>query len=160
MERTIPIATSSSTRSSANSHEYSGSVSDTEKVPDKESAEDVASSLTSASAMKTHLTLAVGLALCALAFWFELSRAEGGNGLSWAYVFEWPLLGLFTVYMWWKILHPGFTIRQRREKPTVAPEYQKMLEAWEGEVRKLEVDRRAEESGRQRSGEAGTPGDE
>jgi hypothetical protein len=121
-------------------------VSDTEKVPDAGSAKEVTSRVTGASAIKTHLTLVVGLALCALAFWFELSRAESGNELSWAYVFEWPLLGLFAIYMWWKILHPGFTIRRPREKPGVAPEYQKMLEAWEGEVRKLEMDRRAEES--------------
>ncbi len=121
-------------------------MSDTEKVPDEGSAKEVTSRLTSASAIKTHLTLVVGLALCAVAFWFELSRAEGGNELSWAYVFEWPLLALFAIYMWWKILHPGFTIRRPREKPGVAPEYQRMLEAWEGEVRKLEMDRKSEES--------------
>lgn len=126
-------------------------MSDTEKVPDERSAKDVVSSWTSASAIKTHLTLIIGLALCSVAFWFELSRAEGGNGLSWAYVFEWPLLGLFALYMWWKILHPGFTIRRPREKSAVAPEFQKMLEAWEGEVHKLEMDRQAEESGSQRS---------
>jgi hypothetical protein len=121
-------------------------VSDTEKVPDEGSAKEVTSRLTSASAIKTHLTLVDGLAFCAVAFWFELSRAEGGNELSWAYVFEWPLLALFAIYMWWKILHPGFTVRRPREKPGVAPEYQRMLEAWEGEVRKLEMDRKSEES--------------
>jgi hypothetical protein len=129
------------------SREYSGLVSDTEKVPDETSAKEVAPSLTSATAIKTHLTLVVGLALCAVAFWFELSRAEGGNELSWAYVFEWPLLGLFAIYMWWKLLHPGFTIRRPREKPGIAPEFQTMLEAWEGEVRKLEIDRGVEEPG-------------
>jgi len=96
--------------------------------------------------MKTHLTLVVGLALCTAAFWFELGRAEGGNELSWAYVFEWPLLGLFALYMWWKLLHPGFTFRRARERPAVAPEYQGMLEAWQSEVRKLEISRRAEET--------------
>jgi hypothetical protein len=135
-------------------------VSDAEKVPDERSAKDVAISWTSASAIKTHLTLIIGLALCSVAFWFELSRAEGGNGLSWAYVFEWPLLGIFVVYMWWKILHPGFTIRRPREKAGVAPEFQKMLEAWEGEVHKLEMDRNAEESRNQHSGDAVMPDDE
>jgi hypothetical protein len=129
-------------------------VSDTEKVPDEGSAKEVTSRLTSASAIKTHLILVVGLALCAVAFWFELSRAEGGNELSWAYVFEWPLLALFAIYMWWKILHPGFTIRRPREKPGVAPEYQRMLEAWEGEVRKLEMDRKSEESQSPQAGDA------
>ena len=129
-------------------------MSDTEKVPDEGSAKEVTSRLTSASAIKTHLILVVGLALCAVAFWFELSRAEGGNELSWAYVFEWPLLALFAIYMWWKILHPGFTIRRPREKPGVAPEYQRMLEAWEGEVRKLEMDRKSQECQSPQAGDA------
>jgi hypothetical protein len=103
--------------------------------------------MSSASAMKTHATLVVGLALCTLAFIFELGRAERGNDLSWAYVFEWPLLGLFAVYMWWKVLHPGFTIRRPRERPAVAPEYEGMLQAWQGEVAKLEARRRTEEAG-------------
>jgi len=111
--------------------------------------------MTGASAMKTHLTLVVGLALCAAAFWFELGRAEGGNELSWAYVFEWPLLAIFAVYMWWKLLHPGFTLRRVREKPAVAPEYQGMLEAWQSEVRKLEVSRQAEEAERARDSASG-----
>jgi hypothetical protein len=122
-------------------------VSDADKVPEEGSPKTV--SLTSASAMKTHLTLVVGLALCTAAFIFELHRAEGGNELSWAYVFEWPLLGLFAIYMWWKLLHPGFTIRRPREKPAVAPEYEGMLRAWQGEVAKLEMNRRAEEAANQ-----------
>jgi hypothetical protein len=134
-------------------------VSDTEKVPDEGSAKEVTSRLTGASAIKTHLTLVVGLGLCIAAFWFELSRAEGGNELSWAYVFEWPLLAVFAIYMWWKILHPGFTIRRAREKPGVAPEYRGMLEAWEGEVRKLEMDRQAE-AARERSSDDAVIGDD
>ncbi len=43
--------------------------------------------------------------ICVTAFAFELSRALSGNTLSWAYVFEWPILGLYAVYMWRKILH-------------------------------------------------------
>ena len=132
-------------------------VSDTEEVPDPASAKKTASHLTSAAAMKTHLTLVVGLALCTAAFVFELGRAEGGNELSWAYVFEWPLLGLFAIYMWWKLLHPGFTFRRAREKPAVAPEYEGMLHAWQGELAKLEMIRRAEETGNaQESGDAVT----
>ena len=95
--------------------------------------------------MKTHLTLLVGLALCALAFWFELKRALGGNTLSWAYVFEWPLLAVFALYMWWKILHPGFTIRRRLVKPALAPEYEGMLVAWQAEQQKFEAVRAKDE---------------
>jgi hypothetical protein len=116
-------------------------VGDSEPVPQSELQHSEVR-FTGMSAMKTHLTLLVGLVLCGSAFWFELGRAERGNGLSWAYVFEWPLLGLFAIYMWWKILHPGFTFRRRREKPAIAPEYQGMLVAWQEEVQKIERDRR------------------
>lgn len=54
--------------------------------------------------------------ICVTAFGFELSRALSGNTLSWAYVFEWPILGLYAVYMWRKILHEDFT-----PPPTASP---------------------------------------
>ncbi len=120
-------------------------MSDTQEVPDGGPANHVEPRVSGTSAIKLHVTLVLGLALCAAAFWFELGRAEGGNELSWAYVFEWPLLGLFAVYMWWRFLHPGFTIRRVRERPAIAPEYQGMLQAWQGELRKLERDRGNEE---------------
>ncbi len=55
--------------------------------------------------VRLHLTLAAGLALCISAFIFEVGRALGGNSLSWAYVFEWPIFAVFAVYMWWNLLH-------------------------------------------------------
>ena len=82
------------------------------------------------SAWRTHLTLAIGLALCAGAFWFELRRALGGNELSWAYVFEWPLLGVFAVYMWWRVLHPAHK-RPVTRPVTEAPEVERMRVAWQ-----------------------------
>jgi len=104
------------------------------------------SRLKGADAFKTHLTLTVGLALCAGAFWFELGRAVRGNGLSWAYVFEWPLLGLFAIYMWWKLLHPGTVNKRRhRARPPIAPEYEGMLAAWQDHQRELEATWRTEE---------------
>jgi len=65
----------------------------------------------------------VGLVLCLLicgsAFTFELTRALGGNALSWAYVFEWPLFACFGTYMWWKLLHPD-EIQKAPAKPSGA----------------------------------------
>jgi hypothetical protein len=61
--------------------------------------------LTGRSAVKLHLTLVLGLALCGTAFSIEVVRALDGNSLSWMYVFEWPLFAGFAVYMWWKLLH-------------------------------------------------------
>ena len=56
-------------------------------------------------AFRLHLTLTLGLALCVSAFIFEVMRALGGNSLSWAYVFEWPIFAVFAIYMWWNLLH-------------------------------------------------------
>ncbi len=129
---------------------------DVDEVNDEERAGASGPSLVTVSAMRTHATLVVGLLLCGAAFWFELRRAEGGNELSWAYVFEWPLLGLFAIYMWWKILHPEFRLRRPSTKPAIAPEYQGMLAAWQDEVRRIESSRRDEDSAPQ----PGHPGGE
>ncbi len=60
------------------------------------------------AAKKTELRIHLGLFLaeliCVPAFVIEIFRALGGNELSWAYVFEWPLLGTYAVYMWRKLL--------------------------------------------------------
>jgi hypothetical protein len=94
--------------------------------------------LTGPSALRAHLTLAGGLALCVVAFWFELGRALGGNALSWAYVFEWPMLGAFGVYMWWRVLHPSVQPARRKSKdPGSAPEFAGMLAAWQEHQREL-----------------------
>ena len=71
-----------------------------------------------------HLTLAVGLAICAVAFAYEISRAIGGNGLSWAYVFEWPIFAGFAIYMWShlrKEYQTGGKEQQPRESSPKAP---------------------------------------
>ena len=105
-----------------------------------------------ADAWRTHAVLLAGLALCALAFWFELGRAERGNTLSWAYVFEWPLLAVFAVYMWWKVLHEGTTPRRRRTtpEPGLAPQYDGMLKAWQAhQVELAEAEQTATDDGDQ-----------
>jgi len=43
--------------------------------------------------------------------WWQAERALGGNTLSWAYAFEWPLLAGYGVYLWWDLVH------DRREAP-------------------------------------------
>jgi hypothetical protein len=75
--------------------------------------------LRGAAAAKLHATLAAGLALCVFAGAFELYRALSGNELSWAYVFEWPLFGVFGTYVWWKLLHEDAPEKHRRERPAV-----------------------------------------
>ncbi len=95
-----------------------------------------------AEAIRAHVTLLVGLGLCGFAFWFELGRAERGNGLSWAYVFEWPLLAIFAVYMWWNVLDPERQTRVKTKKTKeLAPEFHGMLNAWEEHQRALNDER-------------------
>jgi hypothetical protein len=104
--------------------------------------DDVGERPAGAKTLNVHVTLVVVLALCAVAFRFELGRALGGNGLSWAYVFEWPMFAIFGVYMWWSVLHGGRTAGKRRRRsrpdtPVIDPKYAGMLEAWETHRRDL-----------------------
>jgi len=32
--------------------------------------------------------------------WWQAGRAAGGNTLSWAYTFEWPLFAVFLIVVW------------------------------------------------------------
>ncbi len=59
----------------------------------------------STRALLLHLAVVVVAGAClALAYW-QVRRATGGNGLSWAYVFEWPLFAGVAVYAWWDLIH-------------------------------------------------------
>jgi len=88
-----------------------------------------------------HITLVLVLALCLAAFWFELRRAIGGNELSWAYVFEWPIFAVFGVYMWWTTLHQNRRKRRTGPRPkVVAPEHVQMLKNWQEHQRSLAAD--------------------
>jgi hypothetical protein len=56
-------------------------------------------------ALKLHAVILIVVpGFMALCVW-QIYRALGGNSLSWAYVFEWPLFAGYAVYMWWRILH-------------------------------------------------------
>ena len=50
--------------------------------------------------LSVHVGLAIAEVICISAFVVELTRATSGNTLSWAYVFEWPILGGYGLYMW------------------------------------------------------------
>lgn len=86
---------------------------------------------------KTHLGLFAALVCCSAGFWFELVRAEHGDHLSWAYVFEWPLLGFTAIYMWWRFLHPSESEPTSKKASALAPEYDGMLIAWQEHQREL-----------------------
>ena len=43
---------------------------------------------------------------------WQLHRALSGNGLSWAYTFEWPLFAGFVVVFWAKTIRDEFRIKR------------------------------------------------
>lgn len=49
--------------------------------------------------MRHVVAVILVVAFCALGYW-QYMRASGGNTLSWAYTFEWPLFAAFTVALW------------------------------------------------------------
>ena len=59
----------------------------------------------------TAITALLVPAFLALGYW-QLARALGGNTLSWAYVFEWPIFAGYLVYVRWRLVH---------EAPSAAP---------------------------------------
>jgi hypothetical protein len=68
-----------------------------------------------------HLLMVVA---CVGMMWlgdWQFHRAMAGNGLSWAYTFEWPLFSIFAVVFWAKTIKDEFKIR-RGEIPRHAGE--------------------------------------
>ena len=61
---------------------------------------------------KRAISLHVGLVLfvpgCAAAAWWQITRAQDGNGLSYLYSVEWPIFALLGVYFWWMLLHTDY----------------------------------------------------
>lgn len=105
---------------------------------------------TGAQAIRLHLALALCLVICIGVGAFELSRALGGNALSWAYVVEWPILAGFGVYMWWRLLH-GEADRPAKPSRRSAEEQEADaadLAAWNAYLAELH---REEQSGEQGS---------
>ncbi len=68
------------------------------------SREEGQSNLKVRAAWKLHLVGGLGILLCVIALSVETVRAFDGNGLSWVYVIEWPILGGFGVYLWRQLL--------------------------------------------------------
>lgn len=55
--------------------------------------------------MGMHVTLLVLLPVFTWLTLWQLGRALGGNTLSWAYTFEWPLFAGYAIYVWWQLIH-------------------------------------------------------
>ena len=55
--------------------------------------------------MSLHVRAFVFIAICGAAAYWQVTRALSGNGLSWFYSFEWPVLAALTVAGWWHLVH-------------------------------------------------------
>ena len=53
---------------------------------------------------RLNVTALVAIPACLAAGAFELSRALGGNQLSWVYAVEWPVIAGYAVYMWRRLV--------------------------------------------------------
>ena len=60
-----------------------------------------------------------------LAFWgmlwlgdWQFRRAMAGNGLSWAYTFEWPLFAVFGIVFWVRTVRDEFRLRRGADLAT------------------------------------------
>ncbi|MFC0031806.1 hypothetical protein ACFFMM_19985 [Micromonospora chaiyaphumensis] len=48
--------------------------------------------------------------------WWQVTRAAGGNTLSFGYAIEWPVFAAFVVFVWWREVR--HTLRAAREQAT------------------------------------------
>jgi hypothetical protein len=68
-------------------------------------------------AFTLHLALIVWVPTCLLAGWWQVTRAFGGNSLSYLYSAEWPIFAVVGVWGWWMLIHtdPG-TVGRRAQQ--------------------------------------------
>ncbi|MEV0645927.1 hypothetical protein AB0I28_11755 [Phytomonospora sp. NPDC050363] len=74
-----------------------------------------------------HAALIVVCAAFAWLAWWQIGRAAGGNALSWAYAFEWPLFGLCAIALWIREireeLRKNGPLERVGEAPMEAPDF-------------------------------------
>ena len=55
-----------------------------------------------------HLAVLVFVPGCAVAAWWQINRAEDGNGLSYLYSVMWPVFGILGIVFWWMLIHTDY----------------------------------------------------
>jgi hypothetical protein len=68
-----------------------------------------------------HLGFLLFVPFCILATWWQITRAEDGNGLSYLYTFEWPVFAGLGVYFWWQFVHTDYSAVGLKGMRTNAP---------------------------------------
>jgi hypothetical protein len=85
---------------------------------------DVRERWLSRRAVFLHLGFLLFVPFCILATWWQITRAEDGNGLSYLYTVEWPVFAGLGVYFWWMFLHTDYNavgLRGMRAQADAAP---------------------------------------
>jgi DNA-binding transcriptional regulator of glucitol operon len=62
----------------------------------------------SGRALSLHVAVLVFVPGCAVAAWWQINRAEGGNQLSYLYSVMWPAFGILGVIFWWMLIHTDY----------------------------------------------------
>jgi hypothetical protein len=73
-------------------------------------------------ALLLHVAVVVWVPGCLVAFWWQVHRAMGGNGLSYLYSVEWPVFALIGIWAWWQLLHTDPETVGRRAQERLAAE--------------------------------------
>lgn len=87
--------------------------------------------------------LVLGVAMCLAFTVIEFNRAMDGHGRAWIYTFQWPLIGAFLVWMWYRYRNEGnvvqgFTEHYRKKIEEVQQEAEDPdLRAWQDYVAKV-----------------------
>ncbi len=76
-----------------------------------------------------HVPLVLVLSLCTFITIIEVRRASEGVWRAWAYMFEWPLIGLFTIWIWHRYrtegsVTKGLVARWRDRVSRMSAEYE------------------------------------
>jgi hypothetical protein len=59
-------------------------------------------------AVSLHAALLVIVPGCAVAAWWQVSRAQDGNDLSYLYSVMWPVFGVLAICFWWMLIHTDY----------------------------------------------------
>jgi hypothetical protein len=59
-------------------------------------------------AVSLHVAVLVFVPGCALAAWWQVTRAADGNQLSYLYMVMWPVFGLLAIFFWWLLVHTDY----------------------------------------------------
>lgn len=56
-------------------------------------------------AVVAHVALIVWVPGCAVAAWWQVGIALGGDSLGWVYSVMWPCFAVFGIVFWWFLIH-------------------------------------------------------